>query len=179
VNATHKKLLAVVTKDMMPWVINQGVGIVNAHFNSQKEEVVRDKTLQLEKLIKKVIKENNGQSITVRNVEDIGISKDELGRRTWDKIHNSVAALPQDANQSQVKETMDNIIGIIEDYPCDDCRENAEENLKKIKERGFSIESVKTRTDAVKWAYDYHNIVNEDLKKKQFSIEGLKENYDF
>lgn len=176
---THKKILAVITKDMLPWGINQGVGIINAHFGSQREDVTREKTAQLEKLIKKVVKESGGQSIVNRNIEDIGISKEELGRRTWDKIHNSVAALPQDANESQVKETMDTVRGIIHDYPCIDCSENAKKNLKEIADRGFSVDSVKTRTDAVKWAYDFHNIVNEDLEKKQFSIEDLKATYDF
>lgn len=176
---THKKLIAVITKDMLPWSINQGVGIINAHFNGQKEDVAREKTAQLEKLIKKVVKESGGQSIVARNIEDIGISKEELGRRTWNKIHNSVAALPQDANENQVKETMGTIKKMINEYPCSDCRENAQKNLKEIAERGFSFESVKFRTDAVKWAYDFHNIVNEDLKKEKFSIEDLKLSYDF
>ena len=59
------------------------------------------------------------------------------------------------------------------------CAVQLHDYLKKINEDGFSINSVKTRTDAVKWAFDFHNLINEDLSKKQYTIQDLKLHYDF
>lgn len=176
----RKKILAVILKDVLPWGIDHISGLVSTHLTQKSRDLITEQIQTQEKLITKIAKQTGqSTSIMTKNVEDIGVSKDELGRRTWDKIHNSAAALPKDATESQVKQTMNTIKKIINEYPCADCNENAKRNLKVISDRGFSIQSVKTRTDAVKWCYDYHNIVNEDMEKKQYSIEELKENYDF
>lgn len=174
------KILALVVKDLLPWGIDQVTGIVSAHLKQKGRKLITEQIESQEQLIKKIAKKTGkSTSIMTRNVEDIGLSKDEVGRRTWDKIHNSAAALPEDVTESQIKETMNTIKKIIKEYPCADCNENGKRNLKIIADRGFSIDSVKTRTDAVKWCFDYHNIVNEDIEKDQFSIEDLKEKYDF
>ena len=174
------KILALILKDTLPFVIDQVSGMVSAHLKQKSRDLVTSQMEAQENLIKKIAKKTGKSMLRpTRNIQDIGVSKQQLGRGTWEKIHTTVAALPQDANEDQVKETMNTIKKIIKEFPCIDCHENSIKNLKLIAEKGFSIESVKTRTDAVKWAFDYHNQINADLEKNQFSIEELKENYDF
>jgi len=177
----RKKILALILKDFLPWGIDQVSGIVSTHLKQKSRELVTEQIDNQDKLIKKIAKQTGkSTSIMTRNVEDIGISKDEVGRRTWDKIHDKVAALPQDVDPHIVKQTMDEISDIIHEYPCTDCRENAIKNLKKFKEmKGKHFTDAKNRNEAIMHAFEYHNIVNEMLEKNPYTLEQLQNNYDF
>jgi len=158
-----------------------GVARFSGHLKQKGRELITEQIENQEKLIRKIAKQTGkSTSIMTRNVEDIGLSKDEVGRRTWDKIHDKVAALPQDADPHIVKQTMDEISDIIHEYPCTDCRENAIKNLKKFKEtQGKNFTDAKNRNEAIMHAFEYHNIVNEMLEKNPYTLEELQNNYDF
>ena len=175
----HKKVIGMAVKDGLPFVINQIVSVFNGGLAKDKDELSKNQLGQIEKMIKKVSKEGGSSlSIKTRKVEEIGLSKDELGRRVWEKMHEKTAALPKTADEKQVKQTMKIVETMIEEYPCGDCRKNAKENMKEMEKIDFPIDSVKTRTDAIKWGFDFHNLVNSDLKKENFSIEELETKYD-
>lgn len=179
-NHTHKKIIAIIVKDGLPFVVNQVTGMMNGSVEKKKEELSRLQLGDIEKLIKKASKET-GQSLSIKtkNIEDIGISKEELGRRTWAKFHDKVAALPSNASTEKVQETMNEIKEMIQEYPCVDCREHAIENIQEMASQGKPIEAISNRKEAILWTHDFHNVVNEMLEKKPFTTVQLKQQYDF
>lgn len=178
-NINHKKIIALIVKDGVPFVIDQVTGMMNKSVEVEKIESSRLQLGQIEKLIKKAGKETGTSlSFKTKNIEDIGISKEELGNRTWNKFHDKVAALPGNASTDQVQEAMNEIKEMITEYPCADCREHAIENLQIMANKGKPIEAVSNRTDAILWTHDFHNVVNEMLEKPRFTLENLETKYD-
>ena len=57
--------------------------------------------------------------------------------------------------------------------------ENAQENNEKIEKEGNGIKEIETRKDAILWTHEFHNKINSELDKKDFSKNELKQKYDF
>lgn len=86
-------------------------------------------------------------------------SQDDLGRRKWTEYEKFLKALPDNATPTQVQQALSQIQNnITKDYPCEDCRENSIESLKKFP---LSTSSVSSKKDAEKRLCQFHNIVRE------------------
>lgn len=91
-------------------------------------------------------------------------SVEDLGRRKWREYETVLEALPDNAAPSQVQSTLQKIqTNITKDYPCESCRENAKQNLKKFP---LITTSVATKKDAQKSLCNFHNVVREMLGKE-------------
>jgi len=88
----------------------------------------------------------------------------DLGRRKWTEYEKFLEALPDNATSTQAQKALNQIqSNIVNDYPCESCRENSAANLKKFP---LSTTSIISKKDAQKRLCGFHNIVREFLGKE-------------
>jgi len=90
-------------------------------------------------------------------------SVEDLGRRKWTEYEKFLNTLPDNATPSEAQSALQQIeSNIVNDYPCESCRENSAKSLKKFP---LSTVSVISKKDAQKRLCGFHNVVREFLGK--------------
>lgn len=97
------------------------------------------------------------------------------GPLNWYTYHNGAANLPKNLSPVSAQRIANFINGIPEMVPCDACSEHARYFIESNKKR---IQSLGTRDDVFSFFVDFHNYVNERLKKPKVSLEKAKELYN-
>jgi hypothetical protein len=98
---------------------------------------------------------------------------ENLGRKTWKKIHATVDNLPDDANPEQVRDAVSQVHQIIDGYPCRECRDHGLEFEKKI-----GLQDSTTKKDAVIKTCSLHNEVNDRLGKDKKDCNQYYDNLE-
>jgi len=97
----------------------------------------------------------------------IGIKRNEtlesLGRRKWKEFETFLDVLPENSSPGEARTALNKIqANIVNDYPCESCKVNAINNLKKTPLISADVQSKK---DAQRKLCEFHNVVNEMLGK--------------
>ncbi len=113
------------------------------------------------------IKSNNSPGRVSSPKLTIGIKRNEtlesLGRRKWKEFETFLDALPENSSPGEVRTALNKIqANIVNDYPCESCKVNAINNLKKTPLISADVQSKK---DAQRKLCEFHNVVNEMLGK--------------
>lgn len=93
----------------------------------------------------------------------------EWGNAYWDLFHTLSYKLKVDAKANELYNHFYTLSSIL---PCPICKKHAMEYLSKIKKN-----SIHNREALINLFFNFHNNVNEKLKKKQFSKEEFENLY--
>lgn len=95
----------------------------------------------------------------------------EWGPATWCMFHTLSYKLK--SNESEhVKELLTIYIGICYNLPCPFCRDHAVEILRKA-----NTNQVSNKADLMIFMWQFHNIVNKKLRKREFTYEEYVNKY--
>lgn len=93
------------------------------------------------------------------------------GNATWDMIHTITYKLKEE-HVNKVIELFEILYQICVNVPCPYCMEHARKTLL-----GVNKHRIKTKNDLIKVFFDFHNMVNTRLKKKQYTMNEFNEKY--
>ena len=96
-------------------------------------------------------------------------SPEVFGPAMWFTLHNGAAHLPDVISPISLSRIKASIDGIPEIVPCTECSEHARAFIEKNRQR---INNMKSGDDIFKFYVDFHNYVNEKLKKPLMSYEA-------
>ncbi len=136
---------------------------INGTAEEKKMKIMKRKVSQMQAVIKST--DSPGRTSTPRLTTGIkeNESVEALGRRKWREFENVIADLPENASPSLINETLNAInSNIVNDFPCEECRQNAIINLKKSP---LITPESQTKKDAQLKLCKFHNTVREMLGK--------------
>ena len=98
------------------------------------------------------------------------------GPSIWHFLHTMSFNYPVKPKRKHKKEYKDFIMSLGKILPCRHCRENFPKNLKSIP---LTDKALKNRHNFSKWMYDFHEKVNEMLKKKSgLTFKQVRNRYE-
>jgi len=149
----------------------QSVPLIQQFIQSSVESKAEEKRMHIMKRkisqMQSVVRSNDSPGRVSLPKLTIGIRKNEtletLGRRKWREYETFLDSVPENASPGEVKTALNKIqANIVNDYPCESCKVNAINNLKKAPL--ISVD-VKTKKDGQRKLCEFHNMVNEMLGK--------------
>lgn len=96
------------------------------------------------------------------------MSKSEWGNAVWYLMHTLAFKLNKEY-ENEVPVLFDYFYRICCNLPCPSCSEHARKNLSRLRR-----DKIKTKEDLIHVLWEFHNMVNKQTKKNEFS----KENHD-
>ena len=96
----------------------------------------------------------------------------EWGNATWFLFHTLAYKL-KDQESEHAPVLLNIFIGICNNLPCPDCRQDASNMLKTA-----NTNLVKTKYDLIRFMWQFHNFVNRKLDKKETTIEEHDVKYE-
>lgn len=136
---------------------------INGNAEEKSMKIMDKKIRAMEKVVQST---NSPRRVSTPKLS-IGIERNEtlesLGRRKWKEFETFLDALPQNASPGEVRTALNKIqANIVNDYPCESCKVNAINNLKK---KPLISQDVQSKKDAQRKLCEFHNVVNEMLGK--------------
>ena len=166
-----KKMLLLGIQQVTPILFEMGNNYIQQKIEIEKYEINQksmDANLKLlSKIDAQILKREKF------NIPALDLTKDELGRATWKKIHGDIAGLPKDANPDKVKKIMANTYEMIKEYPCMDCRDDGVKFADKL-----NWTNTESRSDAMLKSWELHNMVHKKMGKDLFSYQDFQNEYD-
>lgn len=99
-------------------------------------------------------------------------SINEWGNITWYLFHG-IAEKIKEEKFTQNKLLIFKIISsVCSNLPCPSCSEHAVSYLKTV-----NINNINTKDDLKKFLFNFHNLKNKSLNKKEFTVEEFNEKY--
>ena len=98
-------------------------------------------------------------------------SKKEWGNACWYLFHTLAYKLKEN-QEKEIPVLLDHILAICGNLPCPDCSNHATITLKRLNRR-----AVNSKEMFVKILFEFHNMVNKRIGKKQFTREQHDEMY--
>lgn len=95
----------------------------------------------------------------------------EWGNATWYLFHTLSYKL-KDTESNHAKELLTLFVGICRNLPCPVCREDANKMLNGSKTR-----LVTTRSDLIRFMWQFHNLVNNKLSKPEVTLDEHNEKF--
>ncbi len=99
-------------------------------------------------------------------------SKKEWGNSCWYLFHTLSCKVKDEYFDGIKDELFSQIYGICDNLPCPTCREDATTELKKI-----NRSTIRTKDDLKRFLFQFHNFVNNKLKKPLFKYEEMEIKY--
>jgi hypothetical protein len=93
------------------------------------------------------------------------------GNATWNMIHTLTYKL-KDEYTNKANELYEILHQICVNVPCPYCMEHARKTLLNVNKN-----RIKTKEDIMKVFFDFHNMVNTRLKKKEFTFTEFSDKY--
>ena len=98
------------------------------------------------------------------------------GHHLWKFMHYLTLSYPDNPSEND-KFKYKNFFTIIGDYlPCEKCRVNYKEETLTNK-HPLTNDALSSRDNLVYWLYSLHNIVNNSLNKKEFTVKNFNDIY--
>jgi hypothetical protein len=98
------------------------------------------------------------------------------GPSLWHSLHTMSFNYPIKPTPEQKKNYYDFFFNLKNVLPCKYCRDNYEENLKKLP---LTPKVLKNRESFSKWLYNMHELINTNLNKtSNLTYEDVKERYE-
>ena len=104
----------------------------------------------------------------------MGISPQLWGPSTWNFLHLSVLAEPDDFDKGRLILYKQLYTLLQELLPCEKCRLHLKDNMKHLK----NIESLKTKRELFDWTTELHNRVNKINNKPIYSYDSAFKLWD-
>lgn len=97
------------------------------------------------------------------------VSQQMWGNTIWFLFHTILYKIKEDDFLKVKKDIIFIIINICNSLPCPECKEDANNILKKI-----NLDNMNDKNELEKFIFNFHNHVNKKLNKKEFKFEDLK-----
>ena len=101
---------------------------------------------------------------------------EEFHQSKWIQYFGTLDDLPQDADITEVRSTMNEILSDMRVYPCDTCRENVNGHLSNMAERGHKFTDAETKKEAIERLCEFKNEINKIKGNPEFSCELVIKN---
>ena len=95
----------------------------------------------------------------------------EWGNATWFLFHTLSYKL-KDIESNHAKELLYLFVGICRNLPCPVCREDANKMLN-----GSNTPAVTTKSDLIRFMWQFHNLVNDKLDKPKITLKEHNEKF--
>jgi hypothetical protein len=99
------------------------------------------------------------------------MSIEKWGNATWYMIHTLTYKLKEEYS-NKANELFDILYQVCVNVPCPYCMEHARETLSRVNKN-----KIKTKEDLVKVFFEFHNMVNKRLHKKEFTMKEFHDKY--
>lgn len=93
------------------------------------------------------------------------------GNATWYMIHCLTYKLKEE-HSNKANELFDILYQICVNVPCPYCMEHARNTLTRVNKS-----KIKSKDDLIKVFFDFHNMVNKRLRKKEFTMNEFSDKY--
>ena len=97
------------------------------------------------------------------------MSRKVWGPVTWKFLHTITAKLRPEYFKEQRTNIITLIKNVCETLPCPECRMHAMDNIKRAR-----LDLITTKEDLVKFVFEFHNLVNRQTKKAEYSKDILE-----
>jgi hypothetical protein len=99
------------------------------------------------------------------------MSKREWGNSAWYLFHTLAEKLkPEHSNEAPVLLSV--IINMCMSLPCEDCSQHAKINIRRV-----NLHRIQNKESLKKFLWEFHNIVNSQLRKRQITYHQCNEKY--
>ena len=97
------------------------------------------------------------------------VSQQMWGNTIWFLFHTILYKINQEDFLKVKKDIIFVIINVCNSLPCPECKEDANNVLKKI-----NLNNINDKNELEKFIFNFHNHVKKKLNKKEFKFEDLK-----
>ena len=104
----------------------------------------------------------------------ININPTLWGPNLWKFMHYLTLSYPEQPSEYDVNKFKNFFMSIGDYLPCEKCRYNYKDHLQELP---LTQNELSCRDNLILWLFNFHNIVNKHLGKKEFTIKEFNDAY--
>ena len=103
------------------------------------------------------------------------ISPNTWGPIFWETFHLSTAGYPENPTREHIDSYREFYISFMKILPCNRCSKDAQELINK--NINYLNKGLQSRSNLLRWGYEFHDAVNKKLDKPSISFNEFNERY--